>query len=362
MKDEKRALGIASLRPTPQRIAILVGLGVLSVLLLLTISGGREALNAFRGVNWLPISLAIVIHYSGFVVRGHRWQQILRGMGHRVRYLAALALLLSGWFASALLPARAGDALRVLALRTGVTGKRLTSESVPVADGVGSIVLERMLDMLAILLLGAGFGWFVLRGTLPQWVLATYVAAIVILLLFVAALVLAPPFMGWLRGLWGHKWWQVALDFVARFVESLRTLAKQPALMLLVVGESLYIWLCDALLLWLVLLGLQQSLDFGWAAFVALTVDIVAAVPITPGGIGQIEVANTGLLALAGIPAATAAAAVLLVRAISYWTFMIFTGIVTATAGVGALATADADLTAATAQMKMQARDAEQRP
>lgn len=339
---------MGTLRPTPKRIAILVALGALTTLLLFALSGGREALGAFSGVDWRPILLAIMIHYSGFAVRGHRWQQLLRVMGHRLRYLAVLALMLAGWFVSALVPARAGDILRVAALRggygsapqaTSTTGATApTGTTVPVADGLGSIVLERMLDILAILTLGAGFGLVVLRGALPQWVAMTYVAALVILALFGIALVVAPPLMHWLRSLWGNRLWQQALDFVVRFIESLRALARQPGRALLVVVESLYIWLCDALLLWLVLRGLHLPLDVGFAAFVALTVDIVAAVPITPGGIGQIEVANTALLALAGVPAAMATAAVLLVRAISYWTFLVFTGIVTALTGVGALA------------------------
>lgn len=324
---------LSMLHPAPRRIAILIALGVLTALLLFALSGGRQGLQAFSGVNWQPVLLAILIHYSGFAVRGHRWQLLLRVMGWRVRYWSALMLMLAGWFVSALVPARAGEILRVAVLRSGYGG----APPIPVADGLGSIVLERMLDMLAILLLGAGFGFFALRGALPQWVLATYVVAVLILVVFGIALLVAPPFMTWLRSLWQHRRWQQVLDFVVRFVDSLRALARQPGRALLVVCESLYIWLCDALLLWLVLRGLHQTLGFAWAAFVALTVDIVAAVPVTPGGVGQIEVANTALLTLTGIPAASAAAAVLLVRAISYWTFLLFTGIVTGVAGIGAL-------------------------
>lgn len=326
---------LATLRPTPRRIAILAGMGLLTVLLLLAVSGGREALNAFVGADWRPVALAIVIHYSGFAVRGHRWQQLLRIMGHRLRYLPVLALNLAGWFVSALVPARAGDVLRVVVLRGG--GKNMPP--VPVADGLGSIVLERVLDMAAILTLGAFFGFVVLRGAMPPWVLATYGAALVALIVFVVALLVAPPFMDWLQRLSSNKWWQAALDFVVRFVASLRALRQQPARAALTVAESLYIWLCDAMLLWLVLRAMHEPLAFGWAAFVALTVDVVAAVPLTPGGIGQIEVANAALLALAGVPTATAAGAVLLVRAISYWSFLIFSGIVTGIAGFGALAT-----------------------
>jgi uncharacterized protein (TIRG00374 family) len=69
--------------------------------------------------------------------------------------------------------------------------------------------------------------------------------------------------------------------------------------------------------------------------FVALTVDIFAAIPLTPGGIGQIEAVNMALLALLPLPAFNLSAAVLLNRAISYWSFLLFSGIVTFAAGIG---------------------------
>ncbi len=54
----------------------------------------------------------------------------------------------------------------------------------------------------------------------------------------------------------------------------------------------------DALVVWLVILALGATMPFSIAAFVALTVDVLAAVPLTPGGVGQIDAAYAGLLAL----------------------------------------------------------------
>ena len=220
-------------------------------------------------------------------------------MGHRLRYLPVMALLLAGWFASALLPARAGDILRIVALRGGIDD----GPPVPVADSLGSIVLERVLDILAIVILGAIFAFFTISESLPRWVAVAYGIAVGALVLLALVLVIAPAFMAALRRWWDNRWWQAALSFAERFVTALRSLAQDPAAALLVIGESLVIWLCDAMLLWLALLSLGVKVSFGPAAFVALTVDIVAALPLTPGGVGQIEVATVALLTLLGIPA-----------------------------------------------------------
>jgi uncharacterized protein (TIRG00374 family) len=92
---------------------------------------------------------------------------------------------------------------------------------------------------------------------------------------------------------------------------------------------SVLIWLCDAGLLWLAARALGQHLPAAVAGFVALSADIFAAVPLTPGGMGQIESAYAALLRLAAQPDLPIPALVLLTRAVSYWSFLLFAGAVT---------------------------------
>jgi hypothetical protein len=120
-----------------------------------------------------------------------------------------------------------------------------------------------------------------------------------------------------------------------QLVQSLQTVGRSPLIALQVVGQSLYIWLCDALLMWTVLKAMGVDAPLASITFVALTVDIFAAIPLTPGGIGQIEAVNMALLALLPLPVFNLSAAVLLNRAISYWSFLLFSGIVTFAAGIG---------------------------
>ena len=46
---------------------------------------------------------------------------------------------------------------------------------------------------------------------------------------------------------------------------------------------------------------------------------LLAQVPITPGGLGVVEAGLTGFLVLIGVPASAAAVAVLAYRLVSYW-------------------------------------------
>jgi uncharacterized protein (TIRG00374 family) len=81
------------------------------------------------------------------------------------------------------------------------------------------------------------------------------------------------------------------------------------------------------------MLGLGTHLPLRVVAFTAMGADLAVTVPITPGAIGQFEAAFVALLALFTVPAAQASLAVLLNRFISFWTFILFSGLVTYLAG-----------------------------
>jgi uncharacterized membrane protein YbhN (UPF0104 family) len=329
-----------ALRLDARRVALLALLAVITLALLLQLGGGRATLTLLRDADWRLIALAAAIHYGGFALRGHRWQLLLAGLGHRLGYLYTTGVLLAGWFVSALLPARAGDAFRMVALRMPQGGQ----PTVPVAASLGRVVLERALDILAILLLSAGFSLVVLQARLPGWLWTVYGVTLAILVALGGALLLAPTLLTPLRGWSRHPLWHKALGFAAEVSASLRQLAGQPTRAGMVMAESLLIWLCDGLLLWLVVQSLGEWLPPAAAGFVALTVDIAAAVPLTPGGMGQVESAYAALLALisrdaggAGLPIA---AIILGTRAISYWSFLLVSGLITLGAGFGRLLTA----------------------
>lgn len=320
-----------ALRLDARRLTLLAALAAATLALLVRAGGGRATFAALAGLDARLLIVAATIHYAGFALRGHRWQLLLAALGHRLGYLYTTGVLLSGWFFSALLPARAGDALRVAALRMPPPSQ----PAVPVADSLGTIVLERTLDILAILILSAGFGLGVLGARLPGWLVGVYAAALLILALAGAVVVWTPALLARIRAGSTRPLWQRALDFARQVAESLRRLPRRPGLAALVMGESLLIWLCDALLLWLVVASLGQGLSLPAAGFAALTVDIFAAVPLTPGGMGQVETAYAALLALLAQPGIAIPAAVLATRAISYWSFLLVSGGAVLATGLG---------------------------
>ena len=80
-------------------------------------------------------------------------------------------------------------------------------------------------------------------------------------------------------------------------------------------GRWLFDWL--TLLTALAAVGQHPRPTLVLLAFCAA--QLLAQIPITPGGLGVVEAGLTGFLVLIGVPASAAAVAVLAYRLISYW-------------------------------------------
>lgn len=92
----------------------------------------------------------------------------------------------------------------------------------------------------------------------------------------------------------GSRWWEALMSSVGK-------------------------WMFDylALLAALAAVGADPRPSLVMLAFVGASV--LAMIPITPGGLGFVEAGLTGMLTLAGVPAAAATLATLAYRLISYW-------------------------------------------
>jgi uncharacterized protein (TIRG00374 family) len=315
------------------RVILIAALGLLTLLLLVRLGKIDVSLDTLRRIQPGYLLAAIAVHYSGFLARGDRWRRLLAAMERRVSFRYAFSTLLAGWFISALLPARAGDLARAGLLRR--------DHDVPLAVGLGSVAAERAFDALALAFLAVAAGVWALAGRTPEWV---WQAAAVTIGLFVTAaigLVAVPRAEGWLAGRLQWPLYRKALRFGFDLLRSIRDLGRHPKVLLVVITQSLYVWLCDVFLAYLLLRGLGTPLPLAVAAFTAMAADLAVTLPITPGAVGQFEAAFVGLLALFAVPASQAGLAVLFNRFISFWTFIVFSGLVTYLAGFNRILTAE---------------------
>ena len=86
---------------------------------------------------------AVGLYALATLVRAERWHQILEAAQVHARRVDCYALTTVGYMGNNVLPARAGEALRVVLLSQRSDGSKRTL--------LGSVVAERMLDLIALI-------------------------------------------------------------------------------------------------------------------------------------------------------------------------------------------------------------------
>jgi uncharacterized protein (TIRG00374 family) len=250
------------------------------------------------------------------------YRRVLGSLGARVPFLLAARVTLASFLVSHLVPfgSAAGTIVNVSTLEADGVAAATTSEGI----GLTSLVSSGAL----IALFGAGFlataGRHISRGYL------TLVAVALALVVCVAAIALAVgahPTIAVRVGRWAARLArhfrsgidpeQVAQDS-ARLVSRARSALTGRAF-LEAFGFALGDLLFDLLSLYLMFLALGYQPRFGPLAVAYAAANIASAIPLTPGGLGVIEVTLVAVTAGFGAPRATAVLAVLGYRIVNYW-------------------------------------------
>jgi uncharacterized protein (TIRG00374 family) len=152
----------------------IVTVGVLAALMLLLKIDLRETLAILMGANLWWIALSVFGFVPFLVVKAWRWQVVLRDLGVPIPFGEAMRLYALGVGAGMLTPGNVGDAIKVAYFR-----ERGFSQSVI------SIVLDRVWDVLILLLL-AGSGIFMFSQiALSQWLMLAVLAGGTVALLLI---------------------------------------------------------------------------------------------------------------------------------------------------------------------------------
>src|SRR6266545_3622129 len=108
-------------------------------------------------------------------------------------------------------------------------------------------------------------------------------------------------------------------EVVLRLAGRLQTLARQPDLVRRAILWDLAFWLCTATALWLFVSAFGYQVPvYGLIVAFGLAY-VMAALPITPAGLGVVEVVLVSLLTFFGAPVGAATLGVVLYRLVNFW-------------------------------------------
>jgi uncharacterized protein (TIRG00374 family) len=251
---------------------------------------------------------AFVIYYIGFPLRGYRWSILLRGIGAKVGVRDSTEIIFVSWLVNSVVPAKLGEVYRAWLLKVNFP--------VSLSATFGTIFIERIFDIFAIVILGLGAAFWSFRTGLDDTVrIVMFIGVIVVVVLAVALFTM-------------HNFGRRLVDrlplpergkeLYERFEEGVFSADRRTLPM--VAFLTFLIWTTEALRLLFVVeaMGFDISLGISGAFFVALVASLLTAVPFTPAGLGIVEAGIVGLLTVVYQADPNEAAAIALVdRAIS---------------------------------------------
>jgi len=246
----------------------------------------RALAASLLAVRLAPACLAMVLAGLGVVAHAGTWRTFLEPTSVvPLRTMTEYTFASSA--ASVLLPFRAGEALRVWLLRR--------HHAVPVVASAAVLALEKVGDVLALLLLVTPLPWLVpdLPESIGKALRILPLAAVGVIVLVVAAS-RGGKIISWLSGF--------------GVVRDPRRVAKA-------LGFVLLAWGLDVLAVLTVLFAVGIAPTIGKAIVVLLLVNLAIAVPAAPGQVGSHELGSTVALKLMGVAAPEAVAFALVLHA-----------------------------------------------
>ncbi len=251
--------------------------------------------------------LALLVYYTTLIPRALRWRRMLHNLGHRVPLRLLGEVIFLSWFINHLIPAKMGDLYRGLVLRR--------REKISFSLTTGSVLAERVVDILALLVIATSTALVFVRGELLTEMQGVLLAASILVVIMAGGL-----FVFWRLDSTMLERFPLSLgERFERFQRGIFTSVQPLWLVALLTGLA---WSAEAGRFLLVANALGVSLALPQLLFVFAAGALLLAAP-TPGGLGAVEGGMVGVMLLLDVPVDLAAAVAFLDRLISYWLVLI---------------------------------------
>ena len=293
------------LSSAPRRSRIVLNVAIIAITLAfsyvaLSTINLSLAWRALRTSDYWWIAASLVAFGVGNVTRAFRWRSLF-AQGRRPHVGVVWDAMMVGYLYNNIMPARAGEAARVVVLTR--------RSSAPATEVVGTVVLERLYDVVAILVI-----FFAAESWLPHvsWFGVAAVVAIVLAILIAAAAAALSIYgdrpLRWLLrplrrfSLFSGERFERTIDELIYGLSGLRhsRLALEASLW------TLAAWLSTALCAYFVSVAFHLHLPLACGVLVAVAVGLAMIIPSPPAAVGVFEAAALIALTAYGVPHASA--------------------------------------------------------
>jgi uncharacterized protein (TIRG00374 family) len=271
-------------------IPILIGAGLVFYSFSSTSPEDRgKIFESIQNANLVWVFLSIFIGILSHISRAIRWNYLLAPLGHKPKLINNVLIILISYFANTLV-LRSGEFLRATALNT--------YENVPFEKGFGTIVTERIIDVIMLLLVIAAallFQTDVILGILQENGIGL-VGSLLLLLVGVIGLYIAIRLIKKSTSKFAIKV-KTFLNGLLDGVLSIFKMKNKGAF----IFHTFFIWACYISMFWVIKFTVPETTNLPLGAFLVAFVAGAFAMAATNGGLGLFPIVVTAALSVYGV-------------------------------------------------------------
>lgn len=249
----------------------------------------KQIIHYISNASPLWVGLSVLIGILSHVSRAIRWKYMLKPLGYQPKLRSSVLIILMSYFANLGIP-RSGEVLRATALTT--------YESVPFEKGFGTIVTERVIDLIMLLLI-------IVAALLLQTDIILEFLNDKGVNLIGAAVLLASGILGLIIFLFLIRKSNSGIvlklkNFLGGLLDGISSVLKMNNKWAFVFHTFL-IWGCYVAMFWVIKFTVPETINLSLSQLLVAFVGGAFAMSTTNGGIGLYPIAVSSSLAIFGI-------------------------------------------------------------
>jgi len=264
-----------------------------------------EMIRSMKKVDPFFILLAFLSHYLSYFLRGYRWKRMIQEAGFSGRTFDLAKIIFLFQSLNCILPAKLGDVYGAHLMKINFRLSRSFS--------LGSIFLWRVFDFVIVVVFAMGTAFLLFGNKIPSD-------------LFFAMKVVGPCLLGLLLVIWlffhYHKWFPMVhrlekfRGLIESFREGLRIKRRDIPFILI---TTTIIWFLEAGRFYFICKSASLDVHLIPVLFITSSAAFLTAIPLTPSGLGAVELSMLKLLEFLGVGNPVAYPLIIWDRIIAHW-------------------------------------------
>jgi len=285
-------------------------ISALAIYFLATIIDINKTVNVLKSVNLSYFILAMLIYYSSIPIRGYRWKLLLENVKFKGKLKDVTEIWFLAYFINCLVPAKLGDIYRGYLIRKNY--------KMPISRTLGTILTKRVADIIFLIILLTLSGYIVFGKYLPSDISNLMNYNHIALFLGIFFLICLSLQKNRIISFIPQRLRIYFLEFELGFSKSI---THRNILQIIIL--TIICWSTDILRLYFVAVSLSLAIPIPLIIFIALCASLLSSLPITPAGLGAVELAMVSILVLLGYDINISASIAILDRIINFWSFIV---------------------------------------